>query len=400
MSFLLVFPFSFQHELISKLGTSYPNVSQIFDSYADVVRTLNLKTDSSARNDENPKFKGQESSSSRKSTSVNHATNDVKKACKFCACATHTMLNCTRYVTVEQRRKRCSELGLCSYCSSTKHDHTSCNAHLDHPCKYCNSHKHISALCSKIPKPNSTNVCINSLNGGGCQNLLPTLTVNVMRSGKSTPVRCLIDFGSQRTYFFSDVLKRIGCPMSRVVCNQPVSGFLGNGTKPLSELSLSIDFSDGLGYRQLPVYIDKNFHLEFHIDKLNYAMQNLGEDTLADTQAVSSGDLVKLEGVLGVDSIQFFGDFRKVKCMRGAAISIGGKLIPYGDIQHFLTKEQISFNRNVPSPVNAADSSLVNFALSPDGHHFDPISSVITDSQVEGHWRIDTCHPSNLVGQL
>ena len=370
-------PTAFQHELISKLGTSFPNVEQIFETYADIVRTLNLKSSSSP-----PKF---EKSRDKRSVSTNFATDVYRKFCKFCACNNHTMLHCKRYVTVNDRKARCRELGLCPLCSSSKHRESGCNTKLDFQCKFCNSSNHISALCNKSV-PVSTNVCINTSSRSKSHNVLPTMTIKISKGGKSTEISCLIDTGSQRTYVHGAALDRIDFPKDRLEHSYSIDNFLMGGHKKLSEVSLSIDLCDGMGYFQLPVYIDNKFHLKYGIENLDLAMHNLSNCDLADNNS-NSGNTVRLEGALGVDCIQYFKDLRLVKCMQGAAISVSGRIAPIGDVQHFLTKTQVA-NLPIPSDpeqTDPADSTLINFVLDPKGKEFDPIACTLTESQVEGH---------------
>ena len=47
------------------------------------------------------------------------------------------MISCKKYPNHEIRLKRCEELGVCKYCTSTKHNSSNCKRSLDFPCSNC-----------------------------------------------------------------------------------------------------------------------------------------------------------------------------------------------------------------------------------------------------------------------
>src|SRR5678816_4963912 len=98
---------------------------------------------------------------------------------------------------------------------------------LSHPCGKCGQKSHITALCfpnsrnvsggfSEDSRPStsvaneangqasgsSNHICINTGTASSVgQNILPTLSLNIKKGNKIVPVRVLLDFGSQSTYF-------------------------------------------------------------------------------------------------------------------------------------------------------------------------------------------------------
>ena len=76
-------------------------------------------------------------------------------------------------------------------------------------------------------------------------------------------------------------------------------------------------------------------------------------------------------------------------CLGGKAFQMGDKIIPFGNVDSFLTGAQLSKKYQV-GVVNDeignfifTNSSLVNFMVAPVGTNFDPIGPVISDSMVE-----------------
>ena len=142
-------PIPFKHELVVKLNNNFPRLNDIFDCYVDVIRTLNMKSSASdslreRRVDVRPKPVADQKP---KSVFQNFGTNSqIRKTCKFCSSAAHTMIQCSRYSSYDDRVQRCKEINLCHKCTSTKHLTDNCNAKLDYPCKTCKSNSHISAL--------------------------------------------------------------------------------------------------------------------------------------------------------------------------------------------------------------------------------------------------------------
>jgi hypothetical protein len=70
--------------------------------------------------------------------------------------------------------------------------------------------------------------------------------------------------------------------------------------------------------------------------------------------------------------------------MRGTAFRFGSKVIPWGNIEHYLEKKQVPLLYQSLNSSNV-NLSCVNFVLDPQHCHPDPISSILQDSCVEGH---------------
>ena len=263
-------PAGLRKELIHRLGTNYPSLEQIFDSYSDAIHTLlrtkpnikksfdtnknetfknkdknkpvvrnfnkekvgslqNFKTQNKTINSDfkpkNFKFDACKPSQSGESSKNKPFSNTP---CKFCSVSGHSMRICSKFPDLDTRKKRCVELGLCTLCSSAKHsDENLCPAKLhglDFNCGIagCQSNQHITALCpnmdSKVTRPIETitsALCFNS-NLDSKSYILPTLTIQFTRGKKSRYVRCLIDTGSMRSYIGPKVVRDLCDDVSKL----------------------------------------------------------------------------------------------------------------------------------------------------------------------------------------
>ena len=399
-------PYSFQQELVRKLGNYYPTVTHIFDNYVDIIRTLNMKQNrfsesksnvpirSKLGSFSNEKFSGSRyvQSSISKTATVKGANATPKfekpeftKFCKFCTSLNHSMTRCIKYKTFAERKVRCEELGMCSKCSSSKHTAGQCTSILDFKCNTCNSNRHISALCNKLEDKVSVNYCINAATDSGRTFLLPVLCVKVNCGDKTTNVNCLLDTGSQRSYINSRVLTRLGIQATNKN-DFKVSTFLDSVDKSFSCSSLNIDLNEDNKGFLIPFLVDESLDISFKIDGLRAACRNISQ--IYTLGFDFSSDEVKLDGLLGVDSIQCFNEFKMISCIGGVAYKLKKYVVPYGNIDSFLSSSQLekkyeTSRELAEDEVVSVDCSLVNFVMNPSKTFFDPIGPVISDGLVE-----------------
>jgi len=396
-------PTIFQQEIVRKLNDNHPSLQAIFDNYADIVRTINLKSSKHASDTASRPPPSSQSSkwpdrkiSSFQSKTINRsntvkqykpslpANNSSVKQCKFCNSTGHTMYHCKKYSGLESRKSRCSELNLCHNCTSKQHTADNCRLPLDFQCYDCGSTSHISALCTGQTVKTSTYFCSNSASDLGGTYLLPFISITVGYANKSTKIRCLLDFGSQRSYVSPRVLELLN------ICEKKSSSimintFVDSACRDFLETSVSLH----LGNQKfvLPVLVNDEFDLSFCVNGLPTAHDNISQRFNL-TEKIRSENVV-LDGLLGVDALQCFADMQTVDCLGGKAIKLPFGIVPYGNVDNFLTGPQLESkyaNSRISSGTDACvDSSTVNFVLNPVKSYFDPISSVISDSVVESN---------------
>ena len=222
-----------KRDLIFKSETSYPSLSQIFEHYNEIIKNL-IRTRKSSQTPNiksnskpfawKPKTKSVNESKSNPSTLENFNTYANTLHCKFCNAGGHSMFHCPQFTTLNSRIQRCKELKLCNLCSSNKHLANKCfgkQNKLNWECKLCKSKSHISALCNKMSESNNestaeitpdsqNNVCYTT-SGLEQQHILPIVNICINRNNKNYNFNCLLDTGSQRTYFSKHVLQTINC---------------------------------------------------------------------------------------------------------------------------------------------------------------------------------------------
>ena len=138
-------PPSVRRELVHKVDSNYPSITQLFEQYNDILKTLirtsSAKKDFSEKKDntnangskaktENRSFKRQEKKTEKASKSHNDKPASTlenfstssspekeetakPRYCKFCESQGHSMFGCTTYETHESRVKRCDGLKIC-----------------------------------------------------------------------------------------------------------------------------------------------------------------------------------------------------------------------------------------------------------------------------------------------
>ena len=405
-------------ELISKVNCNFPTIVQIFDNYNDLLKTLSRtkykykfqvedKKSTAAKSEWKPKktAEGKSASLENFATSNSGSGYGQVKFCKFCSVKGHSMYNCDTYDNPEARRLRCRELKMCFLCSSVKHLSDKClgkQNKLSFECCICKSKGHISALCSKFEKVTKTqkvdpsvtgvNVCLNT---GVLEHsyMLPVMDIFVSRGHSRVKVTCLIDFGSQRSYFSHTVLNDLHCDISSLSpIEYDIKTYLGHQFKTLGLTSFEISMQPNSRFT-LPVLVDQGFDINLNIPGLSTVLSNLKKlDFKLASEYVGCSDTIKVQGLLGVDILQFVDTFSKINCMNGAAIKFPFGIAPFGDLRHFMYSDQVKQMSSALTCNNynsiithhaCCPTTYVNFVLEPKHSYFDPLSQVFEESLVE-----------------
>ena len=395
-----------KREIVRICNSNYPSINQIFDCYQDVIKiiikTSNKRDSFQSKSFSNCKIKDNKLSNtiSKPATLENFTTNidKISLYCKFCVVDGHSMVNCKKFTDVHMRKTRCSELDLCQYCTSDKHCTTDCYGlknKLSFACKFCKSRGHISALCNKIKyekeRPTQTNICLNA----GIQEnlyLLPIIRITIGYMKNKITLNCLMDSGSQRSYFSKEVLKKLNYNKPSLPCvSYEVKTFVSSKVKELNEVMLDINLNNNR-ILPLPVLIDDNLNIEFTINDFRFALQNfkkLGINLAAD---YPDSDQIVVNGLIGCDLLQFMGPIKMVRIMNGSAWQMPSGICPFGNILGFLHDNQITpvnyskcnLNyKDVISQYASINTTLLNFVLEPKHSYNDPLDQFFDESSVE-----------------
>ena len=213
----------------------------------------------------------------------------------------------------------------------------------------------------------------------------------------SRKVKCLIDSGSQRSYLNEEIVRELRGDDGMVSVLYELTTFLGSSERELKETTLTVGVPGGRNM-PLPVLARADCNLRFRVSQLDVAWSNLLSSgyKLAEPDLVNEGDQLEIQGLIGIDIIQFFSEFEKVPCMLGAAYKVPSGLVPFGNVMHFLHGNQIisqgpvqpkstevSFSQAITRYDNDIPTTVVNFVLQPRKSYFSPLETLFPESAVE-----------------
>jgi len=225
---------------------------------------------------------------------------------------------------------------------------------------------------------------MNASSDSGRTFLLPIVNLRVGVGRNMTNVRCLLDTGSQRSYLSQHVMDKLNVKLENKM-DMMVNTFIDSNSRQFFETSVAVKLKDRPNPVIIPFLINNEFDLSFTIEGLKEAHENISRSYLL--QEKYNSDYVQIEGLVGVDLIQCLGEMKLVKCLGGSALQLTTGVVPIGNIDSFLSQDQLCAKYTRSSKSTLDDSpvnlSIVNFALNPVKSFFDPIGSVVSDSSVE-----------------
>ena len=234
------------------------------------------------------------------------------------------MSRCSTYASAQTRQAKCRELNLCPLCTSTKHKTKDCLGkcnRLPFKCLLCNSRNHVTPLWDKAEEKNNSVLSINMCNSSRTLNqpfILPMVSLSVSKGRQKHNVNCLLDTGSQRSYFSKRVAEKLKCKKpSFTPGDYEVSTFLGTRKKRLEEVVLGIHVNKDRTFHQ-PVLVDEDFDINLKIDHFGEVKKNLNNLKYKLAFTDNGSDQVRIHGLIGIDIIQFM-DMKTIKCMNGIA---------------------------------------------------------------------------------
>ena len=281
------------------------------------------------------------------------------------------MSSCSTYASAQTRQTRCRELNLCTLCTSTRHKTKDCLGKRNRlPFKYslCNSRNHVTPLCDKAEEKKNSALSINVCNSSSTLNqpfILPMVSLSVSKGRQKHNVNCLLDTGSQRSYFSKGVAEKLKCKKhSFTPGDYEVSTFLGTRKKRLEEVILGIHVDKDRTFH-LPVLVDEDFDINLKIDHFGEVKKNLDNLKYKLAFTDNGSDQVRIHGLIGVDIIQFM-DMKTVKCMNGIAGEFPTGIAPLGNSHQFLYQEQSARARAMKSaPENNYQTIITGFSSGP-----------------------------------
>ena len=282
------------------------------------------------------------------------------------------MSRCSTYASAQTRQARCRELNICTLCTSTRHKTKDClgkRNRLPFKCSLCNSRNHVTPLCDKAEEKKNSALSINVYNSSRTLNqpfILSMVSLSVSKGRQKHNVNCLLDSGSQRSYFSKGVAEKLKCKKhSFTPGDYEVSTFLGTRKKRLEEFVLGIQV-DKDRTLLLPVLVDEDFDINLKIDHFGEVKKNLNNLKYKLAFTNNGSDQIRIHGLIGVDIIQFMG-MKTIKCMNGIAWEFPTAIAPLGNSHHFLYQEQIAQARARKSaPENNYQTIITGYSSCPE----------------------------------
>lgn len=209
-------------------------------------------------------------------------------------------------------------------------------------------------------------------------------------------VNFLVDSGSQRSYIKESLAKGI-LRNSRhlVVKKYELKTFVGKTIKPLAELLVRVENLEGHKIH-VPVLLDDAFEIKLRLPDLDKAIRNISEAgfVLHDDSLYSPHQNIVLEGLLGIDAIQYLGKLCTVDVLNGTAFMTDRGIIPFGNVDNFLKPSEIKpfinnylenkeLNFTEIVEQYSVSSTYVNFVLHPQNTYVDVLENVFAETNVE-----------------
>ena len=124
------------------------------------------------------------------------------------------MYKCTKYASVEERKRRASELSHCLKCFKP-HASSDCTTNLQ-VCRNCHQGRHHALFCPGDSKDSTKNSntkaapVISTIESGGEEinnGAIPTARVEVGGATNKADTRVFFDLGAQRTFIRSNLVR-------------------------------------------------------------------------------------------------------------------------------------------------------------------------------------------------
>ena len=232
-------------------------------------------------------------SAAGKETNQIKSTSKPKLECLFCS-GVHTSIKCNQYPTIKARKDRLNTLSRCEQCCRKKDNNHVCQLNT---CPRCKESVHHSFLCPKIGS--NAQVCLVKTNVKNSKTALPVATFQVHKSKKRSPLKVLLDTGSQRTFVRDTVVQKLNLkPIGKV--NLKVEGFLNeSGYVDYDVVNLPVKI--GRQYIKVQALVTSKLPVNLQVLGLSKATNHLRKQIRLADPNIQSDQINDLDMLCGSD---------------------------------------------------------------------------------------------------
>ena len=208
-----------------------------------------------------------------------HVTKKPKRDCMLCVAdnrqpVDHSLKDCKRYPTPNDKIKKLDSLKYCSICAFTNHGRQQCKFKFHSSCRNCKKN-HLTFLCpsaSSTVNSHERMVAKTSVVHCGSSNksdtvILPTFTIDITHNNESSTCRALYDTGSQRNFIHQEVAERLKLPVLKSKAKIYIQGI--NSEKVIYSNLVTVPLQvEGLLYHIEAIVLPR-VEVDLSIEKLN-----------------------------------------------------------------------------------------------------------------------------------
>ena len=290
-------------------------------------------------------------------TSCFHNKDSKTFSCVFCKLNNHSHNKCDKVTDKAIRKNILKKEGRCFLCLQKGHVIKDCK--MNYSCNKCSKRHHIS-ICEDTPienppvlDPNAPAFTTNNL----CKNsnfvLLKTATTKIVNpnDNSSSPVRVLLDGGSQRSYILNSLKSKLNLPVVRTE-NLIIEVFMNEGESFVTKVDivkLKVFCKMINDYIFIEAISVPNICSPLKNQNISYVHKNYAHlQHLTNLADYSSGDNeLSIQVLIGMDYYYSFITDKIIRGAQGEPVGISSKLgwILCGEYEIFrLNRSVVNFN--------------------------------------------------------
>ena len=289
----------------------------------------------------------------------------------------HYMYKCTKYASVEERKRRASELRRCLKCFKP-HASSDCTTNLQ-VCRNCHQGRHHALFCPGDSKDSTKNSntkaapVISTVESGGeeiSNGAIPTARAVVGGVTNKADTRVFFDLGAQRTFIHSDLVHQLNLKPTGTA-ELTIDGFTGPWPKRRYDV-VSLVVSIGDKSQTVNAVVIDRLPKGIYTEGLGNTIKYLRNKGLKMADATLTEDSVLRIGILmGTDySMEYIKQFSLVDNIH--LIETSGGYAVVGQLPPGIAQSHTSVSSIVVADVNVGYDPVLGSTMSSDVEKFIP----------------------------